>query len=286
VFTGLVGSPTHVYLVGASEGGLVTTLAIEQPSSKFAGGLAACGPIGSFTGQVNYWGDFRAVFDYLMDMPDVDVLPGNASNIPASLRNKWDSVFVPRIAGVLGTNPFNTQQLLSVTGAPIDPLDPTSIGKTTLGILWYNVFATNDATDKLGGRPFDNFNRVYGGSLNDTLLNANVKRYKAQPAALAEIAANYETSGALKSPLVTMHTTGDPIVPFWHQSMYTAKVFGMNPPVSYVPISINRYGHCSFTLLEIMNGFGVLVSVSSGQPPSTPSLLQSGVQAETYQLSP
>jgi pimeloyl-ACP methyl ester carboxylesterase len=53
----------YVYLVGASEGGLITTLAAEQPS-PIDGGLALCGPIGSFRGQINYWGDFRVLFDY------------------------------------------------------------------------------------------------------------------------------------------------------------------------------------------------------------------------------
>jgi hypothetical protein len=234
---------------------------------------------------VNYWGDFRAVFDYFMDTPDFDVLPGNAANIPSSLMNKWDSVYIPRVAGVLVANPLGTQQLLSVTGAPVDPLNPNTVGETTLGILWYNVFATNDATEKLGGRPFDNFDRVYSGSFNDALLNAGVKRYKAQPAALEEIANHYETSGILMRPLVTMYTTGDPIVPVWHQAMYTAKVLGHNPYSLYLPITINRYGHCAFTVPEILNGFGTLVYMSTGAFPPTPLMPDSSAQLQKYEFS-
>lgn len=289
VFETRVGTPDHIYLVGASEGGLVATLAIERHPESFTGGLAVCGPIGDFQGQVNYWGDFRAVFDYFMDTSDLDVLPGNAANIPASLMNKWSSIYVPRIAGLLSANPLNTQQLLAVTDAPVDPINPNTISQTTLGILWYNVFATNDAIDKLGGRPFDNFDRVYSDPLNptlDALINAGVKRYKAQPPALAEIAGNYDTSGILTRPLVTMHTTGDPIVPFWHQTKYTAKVFANNPLSPYFSIPINRYGHCAFTLPEIISGFGVLVSMSTSQlPPTSPLMLNTDVQAETFQLS-
>jgi pimeloyl-ACP methyl ester carboxylesterase len=261
VFNQKIGAPNHVYLVGASEGGLVTTLVIERYPDLFSGGLAACGPIGSFTGQVNYWGDFRVIFDYFMDTPDFDVLPGNAMNIPASLINKWDSVYIPRISNVLGVNPLNTQQLFSVTRAPFELSDLSTIGQTTLGILWYNVFATNDAVEKLGGRPYDNFDRVYTGSFNDALLNAEVKRFKPQPAALEEIANYYETTGNLMRPLVTMHTTGDPIVPAWHQELYTEKVPGVFPAFPYVPITINRYGHCSFTLAEIQAGFSQLVGM-------------------------
>ena len=42
VFDDLVGAPNHIYLVGASEGGLVTTLAIERHPDAFTGGLATC----------------------------------------------------------------------------------------------------------------------------------------------------------------------------------------------------------------------------------------------------
>ncbi len=276
-------TPAHVYLIGASEGGLVTTLALERHPDMFTGGLAMCGPIGSFRQQVNYWGDFRVVFDYFMDTPVLNVLPGTAVNIPQSLMSKWDSIYVPRIGGVLAANPLNTQQLLSVTRAPIDAANPLTVGDTTLGILWYNVFATNDAIEKLGGQPYDNRNTVYTGSLNDTLLNEGVMRFKAKPDALQEIAANYETSGVLLRPLVTMHTTGDPIVPAWHQSLYTAKVLANNPASPYLPITIQRYGHCSFTLPEMLGGFQALVTMSSGGLPPASPLLQ-GANASAYKL--
>ena len=260
IFKSLVPTPfsVPVFLVGASEGGLITTLAIENHPDVFTGGLAMCGPIGSFTGQVNYWGDFRVVFDYFMDTPDFDILPGNADSIPAVLMNKWDTKFVPLIYETLAVNPLNTQQLMNVTGAPFDLVFPNpTIGLSTEGILWYNVFATEDAIAKLGGRPFDNFDTVYAGSFDDGALNEGVKRFKAQPAALEEIANYYETSGVLQRRLVTMHTTDDPIVPYFHQELYEDKVSGNQ---LFSPIMITRYGHCNFTAAEVLNAFSVLVS--------------------------
>lgn len=268
VFTSKVGKPTHVYLVGASEGGLVTTLAIEKYPAAFSGGMELCGPVGSFTGQVNYWGDFRVVFDYFMDTPDFNVLPGTAVNIPPSLMSKWDSVYVPRIGSTLTGNLPGTQQMLSVTQAPIDLANPLiTTGETTLGILWYNVFATEDAINKLGGQPYNNRDRVYSGSLDDTSLNAGVKRFKADPAALAEIAANYETRGVLLRPLVAMHTTGDPIVPFWQMKEYSKKVAGVSPFSPYLAIPVARYGHCAFNLTELLGGFSGLITLVTGYPP-------------------
>lgn len=262
--------PAFVLLVGASEGGLVTTLAVERYPDVFAGGLAACGPIGSFKGQVNYWGDFRVLFDYFMDLPRYDVLPGTAISIPDVLMTSWDSVYVPRILASLIFRPLATKQLMTVSKAPFDKADNTTIAETSLGILWYNVFATNDAVAKLGGNPFDNHDRKYSGSYADYWLNRKVARFTADPVALAAIT-NYETSGMLMRPLVTMHTTGDPIVPAWHQTLYAQKVLTNNSQPPFMPVEITRYGHCTFTLDEIQAGFGQLVYLVTGQlPPMAP----------------
>jgi hypothetical protein len=146
-------------LVGASEGGLSTMLAMEQGGSLFEGGLSTCGPVGSFRGQIDYLGDFRVVFDYFFP----NVIPGSAISIPPAVIANWESVYVPTILATLQANPAKTQQLLKVTRAPIDAADPTTIGQTVIGLLWYNVHGTNDAVARLGGNPFDNRSRLYFG---------------------------------------------------------------------------------------------------------------------------
>ena len=149
-------APKRVYLIGASEGGLVTALSAEQLPSVYNAAGAACGPIGSFQNQINYLGDFRVVFDYFFP----GVLPGSPVNIPQEVMADWDTVYVPKITAALAANPKATAQLLSVTKASVTS-DPATVGETVLGILWYNVFATNDAVATLGGQPFDNHNRIY-----------------------------------------------------------------------------------------------------------------------------
>ncbi|HEX9012079.1 MAG TPA: hypothetical protein VF813_01135, partial [Anaerolineaceae bacterium] len=79
----------RVYLTGASEGGLVTALAVEQYPAVFSAGLATCGPIGDFNAQTNYLGDFRMVFDYFY--------PGILSAI-------YPGQTTPRIADALVTD--------------------------------------------------------------------------------------------------------------------------------------------------------------------------------------
>jgi len=123
-------------------------------------------------------------------------------------------------------------------------------------VLWYNVFATDDATVKLGGNPYGNRWRWYTGSLNDVRLNAKVPRFTADPAALSALNA-YQTSGNLKKPLVTIHTTGDQIIPFWHEQLYALKAHPNNGG-SLVQIPIFAYGHCSFTTNQLLAAFGIL----------------------------
>ena len=60
VYAAQKGQPQKVFLVGASEGGIITALALEQRPDIFSAGLSACGPVGNFPAQINYFGDARA----------------------------------------------------------------------------------------------------------------------------------------------------------------------------------------------------------------------------------
>jgi pimeloyl-ACP methyl ester carboxylesterase len=250
----------RIYLVGVSEGALITTLAVERYPQSFSGGFALCGPVGDFRRQINYWGDFRVVFDYFFP----GVIPGSPVAIPAVVIDNWETSTAPAVLAAIHSRPHATQQLLRVTKAPTDPLDPATIDETVLGLLWYNVFATNDGVATLGGHPFDNQTRIYWGSDNDLLLNWRIKRFRADASALAEISAHYQTSGRLKIPLVTMHTTGDPIVPYWHETLYLGKVLAGNSGLLHTNIPIFRYGHCNFKASEALAGFALLVLKASG----------------------
>ncbi|MGD2216539.1 MAG: hypothetical protein PVJ64_07270 [Gemmatimonadales bacterium] len=248
--------PVHAYLVGASEGGLSTVLAIEEASTEFDGGLATCGPIGRFRRQINHFGDFRAVFDYFFR----GVMPGDAISIPPGLvtLEEWKKRKL-EIENALAANPRAAEQLLRVTRVPVeDPSDPASVAETVTDLLWYSFFATNDARSRLGGNPYDNRYRIYTGSDNDFLLNIFIRRYRADRAALGTLAA-FETTGGLRRPAVTLHTTADPIVPYWHEPLYNLKTWKTGSRLQLTSLPAFRHGHCNFTLPEVLAGFAVLV---------------------------
>jgi hypothetical protein len=260
------GKPSHIYLTGGSEGAVVTTLAIERYPDLFSGGLPLCGPCGSFQKQINYYGDFRVLFDYFFP----GVLPGDILNIPDQLITNWETVYVPAILQAISKNPTNTLKLLRTANAAYDPNDNSSIGNTVIGVLRYNVFATRDAIRKLGGQPFDNSAKIYFGSgsiLEDIILNKKVKRYRADKIALENIQKFYETSGKIKIPVVSGHTTRDPIIPFWHLPIYQVKTIVQGSSLLFTGIPVERYGHCIFTEAEIAGGFGLLVQKVKGQTP-------------------
>jgi len=255
-------APGHTYMTGASEGGLVTTLLIERSPELFSGGLALCGPIGNFRAQIDYVGDFRVLFDYFFP----GVLPGNALRIPDSVIQNWDAQYVPKVNAAIGANPLAALQLISASKASIDFQDGSTVQKTVQDILWYSTFSTNDAVAKLGGNPYGNLLRVYSGSANDAKLNQSVFRVARDAVTLLTVLP-YQTSGHVSIPLVTMHTTGDDIIPFWHEILYQAKM-QVTGRGSVTQIPIARYGHCNFTGLEALAAFGLLVQQVTGAQPA------------------
>ena len=151
-----------------------------------------------------------------------DILPATATNIPTGLMRHWQPKFEGMALSALAQNPINAGYLMSTSKAAYDPLDPMTVGHTTSEVLWYDVFAMENAKDVLGGSPFDNTDRIYSGSADDAALNAGVHRYKASPTALANLQA-YQTTGQLTRPLVSLHTTLDPVVPYDHEAVVRRK---------------------------------------------------------------
>jgi len=256
------GVPEHVLIVGASEGGLITTLSVEQHSDVFDGGLATCGPIGDFRKQVNYFGDFRVVFDYFFP----GLIPGSPVQIPPDLLPNWESYYESNVAPVVFApqNRSALKQLLRVTKAPYEGGDPSTIETTVEDVLWYSTLATNNAAEVLTGQPFGNVDRWYRGSLDDAALNTGVARFAADLAALQEIEAHYQTSGVLSVPLVTLHTTLDQQVPYWHENLYLKKTIASGAwPLLHVnyPPTVG-YGHCAFGTADVLGAFGLLATMS------------------------
>ena len=150
--------------------------------------------------------------------------------------------------------------------APFDPADPQTQGADRArASLVQRVRNHGRDRDARAGQPFDNSMRFYTGSGNDFALNRLVRRYRADPRALQEMEAGYQTSGRLAAPLVTLHTTGDPIVPYWHEPLYSWKALLGGSGLQHVNLPVLRYGHCRFEAAEAIVSLGLLVLKVEGQ---------------------
>ena len=246
--------PSRAFVVGISEGGLVAALAAERRPAIVSGALAACGPVGDFAAQVDYFGDFRVVFDYFFP----GIIPGDPVDVPDSVRARWYGTYGPAAVAAVDADPASARELLTVTGAPHTAADLPSAAGTALAALWYDVFALSDATQRLGGQPYDNVGRVYQGSADDAALNAGVARVWADAGARAGLG-TFETSGDLAAPLVTLHTTRDPIVPAAQSERYGAKVAAAGAAALLEQRTADRYGHCAFQSSELLDAFAEMV---------------------------
>jgi pimeloyl-ACP methyl ester carboxylesterase len=267
VFTAQYGPPARIYLIGASQGGLITVIALESYPDVFDGGLSLCAALGDFAEELNYVGDFRLLFDYFFP----GILPGDPTAIPQEVIDDWDAVYVPAVRQAIWSDVPRTLRLLHVAQAPVDAFYPAnlldSIDQTVLTLLWYNVFATNDAIAKLGGSPFDNTTRWYSGSGFDWWLNRRIPRYAADPVALQHLEAYYSTTGALGVPVVTAHTVLDEVIPYDQQLQYQFKNLMQGDWLMNTHLPVFRYGHCNFTVDELLIAFGVMIARVTGDLP-------------------
>ena len=224
----------------------------------------ACGPLGDFQGQLDYLQDFRVLFDYFFP----GVIPPSAVDVPAAVEAAFGTNSNPgplrgAILAALAADPLGTQALLATAGINLPP-DPTLIGGTVLGLLAYNVLGFNDAVGQLGGQPYDNTAVVYP----PPVINANVPRFTADQPAFSHVKAKYETRGRLRIPLVTIHNLFDPIVPYDQEAKYAAKVSlaGASAFLTQIPGNSlqSPYGHCTFTVDEVLSAFGLLISQVTG----------------------
>jgi hypothetical protein len=105
---------------------------------------------------------------------------------------------------------------------------------------------------------YDNIGRTYHGSFNDLRLNVGVARFAADQAAIISVA-NYETTGKLHNPLVTLHTIADPIVLFGQETLYRAKALMQNSSQELVQIPVLRYGHCNVNATQAASALGLMI---------------------------
>jgi pimeloyl-ACP methyl ester carboxylesterase len=278
IFTSLAERPRRVYLTGHSMGALAIVKMAERFPGQYDGALPMCGPLGGALAELQYAGDARVTFDYYFP----GLLPGTPFDVPAGTsflapgEPGGPSPLFLQVAASLAASPDKTVQWASAAKLPY--ASATELGSSALYVIGFVLRYTNDFIERVNGKiPYDNETTQYQVAVSadpavnaylSALLNEGVARYEADRAALNYYDRNYEPSGSIGIPVLTMHTTRDPAIPFAHEQMFAAAVAAAGQSHLLAQRAVDRWGHCAFTPAEFGDAFGDLVAwVETGVKP-------------------
>jgi pimeloyl-ACP methyl ester carboxylesterase len=272
LFSYYFNKPDRTYVIGRSLGALTTMLLVEKYSTESSsslnllglislggttertidGALALCGPVGGGRKQTDYVGHSRALFDVFYP----GVIPGDVLHVQAT-NYASDSPQVQAIVGAILANPTAAVSLASVDQIELPWTSFPELINTIVRVLGYNILGTNDLLKRTGGAsPFDNQSVTYTGlGAYDAVVNASVDRFAGSKEAFNYLKAFYQPTGNLKIPVLTLHTTLDPDVPFTHEASLAAIVANAGSSKKLVQQNYNRYGHCNFSPAETAAAF-------------------------------
>lgn len=214
------GAPRRTILHGQSYGAGVAAKAaeiyatVDGRKGPYDGVLLTSGVLGGGTQAYDYRLDLRVVYQYVCHnhplptepaYPLWQGLPANSKLTRAQLRGRIDDctgVDKPP-AQRTAQQRANLATILDVIRIPERSLVPN--------MNWATYLFNDVVHERLGGRnPFGNIGAVYSGSRDDAALNAGVPRYAADPAAVAQLAADSNPTGHVVIPTVTLHAIDDP----------------------------------------------------------------------------
>ena len=298
LFKGKVGKPDRIYMTGASMGGHITAVAIEQYPNLFDGALPICGALGDY-----------ALFDFYLDFNlAAQQLGVGFSEFPVDPFG-YIVQTVPAIKGNLELSPGGWPLFLNAEGENFKGLVEQRSGGERPNfdeawVFWNTVpefegtgpgnflfaLGTTDGTlVRAPGVAVDNADTVYqfdsDPSLSDheQLLNDDILRVEADPqgrkkGGLAQVP---KVTGDIRIPVLTLHNLGDLFVPVLNEVEYAKRVFDQGNGDLLVQRAIRGVLHCDFTPAEFGRAFIDLVTwVETGVPPAGDDFLDPAAVAD------
>ena len=260
IFTSRVFPPRRTYLFGQSLGGLIEMILSQDEPHRYDGSLLVGGIVGGSDDEVQYLGDIRVLFDAVYP----DTLPGDLEHPPV-VTDVNRQVAGPVIAAI-HANPQGLGIIQALARHPLPGNTPDEIVESLITVLSFDILGAKDLLARCGGDHFfDNANHVYASpALPQPLLddiNARVARYARGPQASEFLARFGEPAGAFSVPVMTLHTTRDPVVPYFHEGLLAQVAASPN----LIQHGVDRYGHIRFTTGELMSQFDEMVRWSESR---------------------
>jgi pimeloyl-ACP methyl ester carboxylesterase len=263
-------APQRTYLIGSSMGGFQTLLAMHVYPEMFDGALAMCA-INSAT-----W-DFQvaagAAAEYITGLrftspstvADTQTRMAAITGMPGSLTAKGLQLASAQINLSGGPRPFAMEGLAApFTGVPAFRFNMS--GGTLAGATTPSARTRGNASIKYTLDP--------GLGLTSADLDANVRRVSPDTSLYEAYEETRPLSGKIKRPLLTLHTTGDLVVPVVSAQALQRAVNGAGKGDLLVQRLIRSTGHCTFSGAEQARAFEDLVKwVRVGERPEGEDIL-------------
>jgi pimeloyl-ACP methyl ester carboxylesterase len=215
LFVERFGRPRLTLLHGQSWGAGVAAVAAELYPSAYDGVLLTSGVLAGGTRSYDFRLDLRVVWQALCrnhprpDEPAYPLwqgLPEGATMTRAELNRRIDEC--TGLSHPAAERSAEQQQRLKTLLA-VNRIPERSLA----GHLAWATFHFQDiAFQRLGGRnAFGNIGARYRGSNDDEALNAQVERYRADPAAVAALGADTDPNGRIPVPVLSVRAIDDPV---------------------------------------------------------------------------
>jgi pimeloyl-ACP methyl ester carboxylesterase len=303
VFRDRFGAPRRAIAWGTSMGGMITTGLAERHGRRFAGTLSMCGlqqgAVANFNNTLDPLFALRTLLAPGSATPLVR-LPDQATALAAGAQ--LSAVMDAAQATPEGRARIALAAALHNIPAWTDPAQPRpapgdhdAAQRNQFGVLHLTIFVglswRQEAEEHAGGNMSwntrvdykrmlarssikDEVHALYdraGLSLEgDLAALAAAPRETADPAAVRYMARNISFSGRLDRPMLTIHTTGDPLVPVQVQHAYADAVGDAHRSALMRQAYVDRGGHCSFTTGEMLAALRTLQKrIDTGRWPDT-----------------
>lgn len=242
-FVDKYGQPKDTYITGHSLGGLLTVSILEKSPEPYLAGLDLCGVVGNATTVLSHAFDLRVLFDYFFPgaLPSPVKVPKNYEVTQQLTKQIYDR---------LVAKPQSATAIRKLAGVRTNR-DLAS------GVV-FGTYVLKDIEQRARGNPFDNRDTIYTGTADDNALNDGVKRYAADPGALAYLQRFQMLTGHLTRPVLAIHTTYDPLVRPSIPNDYSLLTREAGAGDMFVQQYVKHDGHCNITPDETERGFSEL----------------------------
>ena len=259
IFRFRLGRPRRVFLIGSSFGGLIAVALAERDPDRYSGLLTVSGLIGGTRGLTDYISHVRVLFDVYYG----GRLQGDLLHIPPGL-NLNQHVVGPAVQA-MSANPQGAAIISQIAQSPVPFANGTELVGSIVTALGLHFIELQDLLQRTDGEPFfDNASMTYSGPLPAPVLadlNARVARFTSTRDAQEYMERNYEPSGRLRIPMLTLSNTRDPQVGAYNETHYAQLVAQRGRPGLLEQRTVARYGHSElFTPVDIANAFEELVA--------------------------